>query len=108
MRLYENLEDAGFSYIIVHDEKGAQSDYLWPRDETQLEARLREKFGGTTVGYRYERIIRQAYQEILDREPDEGGLIAYNNAMWQGVTEQQMRESMIRSGEYNKKNPEER
>jgi hypothetical protein len=108
MMLYGNLEKAGFSYIIIHDEKGAQSDPIWPRDETRLESRLREKFGGTTVGLRYERIIQQAYREILGRDADEGGLIAYNNAMWSGMEEWELRESMIRSPEYNKKNPEER
>jgi hypothetical protein len=106
MTLYENLEEAGFTYIIVHDEKGAQCDPAWPRAETQLEARLKEKFGGTTVGLKFERILVLAYDEILGRPPDPGGLAHYNNLMWQGWTEQQVRESMIRSLEYATKNPE--
>jgi len=106
MTFYENLEGAGFSYIIVHDEKGAQSDVDWPRARTTLEDRLAEKFGGTTMGLKFERIIRPAYLEILDRPVDDGGLESYNRAMHQGMSKAQMEEHLLRSKEYADKNPE--
>lgn len=107
MSLYLNLQSAGFSYIIIHDEKGAQCDVEWPRRETRLENELANYFGGSIVSYKFERIINQAYNEILGRPPDPGGLEHYNGIMHLGTTEQQVRESMIRSAEYDNKNPEE-
>ena len=104
--LYIALEKAGFSYIVVHDEKGAQCDVDWPRKETHLEARLREKFGGTTMSLKFERMIRQAYNEVLARDPDPSGLASYNTSMKQGLSEALMREHLIRSPEYHEKNPE--
>lgn len=51
-------------------------------------------------------VITQAYTRILGRPPDAAGLESYNNAMNSGLTEAQMRESLLRSGEYASKNPD--
>ena len=51
-------------------------------------------------------VITQAYMRILRRPPDAGGLEAYNQAMNSGLTEAQMRESLLRSNEYALKNPD--
>lgn len=51
-------------------------------------------------------VITLAYMRILGRPPDAGGLQTYNQAMNSGLTEAQMRESLLRSGEYASKNPD--
>ena len=43
---------------------------------------------------------------ILGRPPDAGGLESYNKAMNFGLTEKQMRASLLRSNEYAIKNPD--
>lgn len=50
-------------------------------------------------------IIADAYQEILERVGDPGGLDDYNRRMNQGMSEAGMRESLLRSEEYARKNP---
>jgi hypothetical protein len=50
-------------------------------------------------------IVTQAYLEILGRPPDPGGLAAYNEAMNRGLTEAQLRETLLRSEEYANKYP---
>lgn len=101
---------AKFDYIIFHDEKGVQADVSWPREETRLEKWARAKWGVAPPPpkpkLRFERVISQAYKEILGRAPDEDGLRHYNNLMHGGLTEAHMRESMLRSAEYAAKNPE--
>lgn len=51
-------------------------------------------------------VITLAYMRILGRPPDAGGLESYNQAMNSGLTEAQMRESLLRSNEYAIKNPD--
>jgi hypothetical protein len=53
----------------------------------------------------FTRIIDLAYQKILDRPPDPGGLDSYNRAMNAGLSEADLRESLIRSAEYASKHP---
>ncbi len=108
MEHYENLRQAGFSLIIVHDEKGVQGDPDWPRRETSLEAELRNYFNGTSPPpppkHKYDRIIVLAYKQILGRMPDAAGLRVYNTEMEDGMAEAVMREVLIRSEEYARKN----
>ena len=49
-------------------------------------------------------MIAYAYREILGREPDQGGLDHYDGLMLLGMTEAEMREALIRSGEFAEKN----
>lgn len=53
----------------------------------------------------FSRVINQAYNEILDRPADPGGLAYYQEAVSQGQTETQLRENLLRSDEYAAKNP---
>jgi len=48
----------------------------------------------------FSRIVTQAYREILDREPDPGGLTFYRDQMASGWTETTVREALLRSPEY--------
>lgn len=64
--------------------------------------------GGTGGGFggnaNVERIVRRAYQDILEREPDPSGMRAYRSRIiddnW---TEQQVREDLRRSPEYRER-----
>ena len=51
-------------------------------------------------------IIAQAYERILGRAPDPGGLASWNRAMNDGLTEAGMREAFVRSAEYAQKHPD--
>lgn len=53
----------------------------------------------------FSRIISMAYMRILGRPADPGGIESYNRAMNDGLSEAQMRESLLRSAEYADKNP---
>ena len=50
-------------------------------------------------------IIADAYREILTREPDAGGLSFYNERMNAGMSEADLRETLLRSPEYETKHP---
>jgi hypothetical protein len=54
----------------------------------------------------FARVIREAYGEILDREPDPGGLAHYDALMNGGMTEAALREALLRSTEYASGNPD--
>ncbi len=58
-------------------------------------------------GYRGEdpdRIVRRAYQDVLGRDPDQGGLRQYRSLVIdEGWTEAQVRESLRKSPEYREK-----
>lgn len=50
-------------------------------------------------------IVRRAYQDILEREPDQAGLRLYRSRIIDdGWTEQQVREALRRSPEYRERN----
>jgi hypothetical protein len=51
-------------------------------------------------------IITSAYEEILGRSADPGGLAHYNALMNQGLSEARLREELLRSAEYADQNPE--
>jgi hypothetical protein len=51
-------------------------------------------------------VILDAYEEILVRQADAGGLAHYNRLMNQGMSEAEMREELLRSPEYAVKNPD--
>jgi hypothetical protein len=61
------------------------------------------RFGGGNGNV--ERIIRRAYEDILNREPDTQGLRTYRSRMIDdGWTEQQVREALRDSREYRERN----
>lgn len=116
IKFYENALGGfsvhSFDYFIVHDDIGAQTDASF-NPGSRWEDALREMFGGsepeppeppTPPRVTYERIIRQAYQEIFGREPDPDGLAGYDQEMRDGMSEWEMRESLIRSPEFKDKN----
>jgi len=48
----------------------------------------------------FARVIREAYAEILGREPDAGGLASFNRLMNEGTSEASLREALLRSREF--------
>lgn len=62
--------------------------------------RDRERGGFGNRGDQADRIVRRAYQDILHREPDEGGLRLYRSRIIDdGWSEQQVREALRNSAE---------
>jgi hypothetical protein len=55
----------------------------------------------------FRHVIRDAYLDILLREPDPGGLETYNQAMNAGLTEERLREGLLRSAEFAQRFPDE-
>lgn len=53
----------------------------------------------------FTRVINLAYQRILGRIADPSGLDSYNRLMNGGLSEAEMRESLLRSAEYAQNNP---
>ncbi len=116
----------GVKRFTVHDEKGMQTIYDWPRAETLLEAVLRERFGSsspeppspeppgppeppTPARVDYRPAIDMKYQHVLGRKPeqyDPPGYEYYQDKLenW-GWTLQMVEESMLRSEGYAKKYP---
>lgn len=101
-------------YFCVHDDIGKKANADWnttPKGKRWEDA-LREFFGGNAPGpgpdpeptLLYARIINQAYDSILGRVADPGGLAHYNQQMLEGRTEASVREELIRSQEYENKN----
>jgi hypothetical protein len=54
----------------------------------------------------FSRVIDLAYHRILGRPADPSGLENYNRLMNAGLAEAEMREALLRSGEYADKNPD--
>ena len=122
LTFYENMIRPGaFNYFIVHDDIGAQTDASWAArfpSCARWEGELHE-FLGTTAGpppptpepepplpkkLSFGRVIKPAYREILGREVDASGLEHYSELMRQGLSEADMRESLLRSPEYAEEN----
>jgi hypothetical protein len=54
----------------------------------------------------FRHVITLAYNRILLRQPDSGGLENFNRAMNQGLTEAQLHEALLRSAEYAQRFPD--
>ena len=90
-------------------------DYDWNDRISSLQVRFlqrRDRFGDLSDDRRGrdrraedpDRIIRRAYQDVLGRDPDEGGLRQYRSRIIDdGWTEGQVRESLRNSPEYRDK-----
>jgi hypothetical protein len=96
---------------IFHADWIMQVDHEWPGSMLEAyQSEVANLFGGGNPPdppkpkHKYERIIALAYHQILGRQPDPVGLAHYNEQMVSGMSEWMVRESMIRSDEYDKKN----
>lgn len=68
---------------------------------SSIEVRRRGGWGGGGVGESPERIVRRAYQDVLQREPDQAGMRLYRSRIVDdGWSEQQVREALRNSPEY--------
>jgi hypothetical protein len=91
-------------YVDVEDSSRANEWYRNRTGWTMNPDRMMEMYDNfEKAGFTY---IIKAYQEILGRPADPGGLESYNQNMKWGLREADMRESLIRSSEYDIKNPE--
>jgi len=109
VRLHRGFWERGI-YSTLHTMRGM--DGGWPESPPGvLEEMIAEELGGNAPPppppppprYKFAPIIQLAYQEILGRAADDGGLSNYNNLMANGMSEANMRETLIRSKEFNDK-----
>lgn len=109
-RMHENFIENDV-YTTFHNMRGM--DAYWPETaETVVEETIRGITGGGGVTpppepqkILYRIPIEIAYTQLLERHPDPGGLADYNQRMIvQGLTESQMRQSILESTEFKGKN----
>lgn len=112
IRMHDNFVSEDI-YTTFHTLRAM--DAGWPHTpQTLVEERIRE-FTGAGGGadpppplqrFRYAPVIALAFHDILGREPDPGGLENYDRLMGRGMTEAELREALLRSAEYEERNPE--
>jgi len=106
MRLHRGFWERGI-YSTFHTLRGM--DGGWPGwVPGRLEELIAEELNGTTPPpppnrYKYSHIIDLAYDEILGREADDGGLRNYSELMGRGMSEADMRNALMRSQEFDDK-----
>jgi hypothetical protein len=100
-----NLKDEGWndrisSLRVQLESSGREGDVRGRPDDRRDERRDDRRPRGEDV----DRIIRRAYQDVLGRDPDEGGLRQYRSRIIDdGWTEEQVRNSLRNSPEYRDK-----
>jgi hypothetical protein len=89
LRRYRNLmEDNNWSEADVRRDLGSRTDY--------------QRYSTNRRSMRPDAIVRQAYQDILGRDPDPEGLRTYRtNIIDKGWSEQDVREALRNSPEYS-------
>lgn len=107
-------------YMIIHDEKGSQSDPNWPRSMTRVDEWISFNLGGFVIPpepepvpdpiFYFDPIIEGTYQLILGRSAQQEGLDVYNPYMRQCVPEfslpiciDQLEKVLFNSEEYHQK-----
>ncbi len=71
-------------------------DAGWTEDQLRDQLRRSPEFRARDLGA----LIRQAYRELLGREPDPAGQAAYTRRLQGGMSEAEFRADLQRSGEY--------
>ena len=109
----------GAKIVLTEDEQTINTKNLGfamsPHEECAVEEAIRGVTGGggTTTPPAEKPLFRVpielAYTQLLERGPDPGGLTSYNERMVGGpstgqMTEAEMRESIVRSDEFEEKN----
>lgn len=112
MEMHADFWDHGL-YSCFHDFESMGAGWHGGYRTSDLDGAISDALGGVAPpppppeNQMFERIIVLAYEQILGRLPDEGGLAHYNSEMKSGMSEAGMREDLLRSEEYAAKNPEE-
>lgn len=103
--VYKDTRFRGDSRRYRSDVRNLQDDDFNDR-VSSIEVRGRSGGGGPSYGSESpERIVRRAYQDVLEREPDAAGMRLYRSRLIDdGWTEQQVREALRKSPEYREKN----
>jgi hypothetical protein len=106
--VFEDGRFRGSSERFAFDVRNLQ-DIGWNDRISSLQVRSRRGSSGSRPSSAYgqdpDRIVRRAYQDILERDPDPAGLREYRSRIIDdGWTEQQVREALRNSPEYRQKN----
>jgi len=105
--VFKDVRFDGRSSRFDHDIVNLK-DVGWDDMISSIRVRFRSGFGGRPGGGPAgdpDRIVRRAYQDILEREPDATGMRIYrSHILDDGWTEAQVREALRNSPEYREKN----
>lgn len=102
-----NLRDEGWndrisSLRVQIGQRGG--DFRDRRDDRRGDGRDDRRDDRRLTGDEADRIVRRAYQDVLHRDPDEGGLRQYRSRLIDdGWTEEQVRTSLRSSSEYRER-----
>jgi Domain of unknown function (DUF4214)/Peptidase inhibitor family I36 len=76
-------------------------DSGWNDTISSVEIHPTKGYNPNLTGTEVDRIVRQAYEDVLDRQPDQAGLRLYRSRMTDdGWTEKQVRDALRNSPEY--------
>jgi len=95
--LFKDTKYHGRSTRLTHDVRNLKSEG-WNDLVSSIQVR-----GSAATAIDADRIVRRAYQDVLEREPDTAGLRQYRSRVIDdGWSEQQVREALRNSPEYQK------
>lgn len=102
--VYRDTRFRGESLQFMSDVRDLQDEDFNDRISS-VDVRRRSYGGGSRPGGQSpDRIVRRAYQDLLEREPDQAGLRLYRSRIIDdGWTEQQVRDALRNSPEYKEK-----
>lgn len=100
--LFKDTRYHGRSTRLSHDVRNLKSDG-WNDLVSSIQVRGFGRFGSGNGANDADRVVRRAYQDVLNRDPDTEGLRLYRSRIIDdGWTEQQVREALRKSPEYQK------
>jgi Peptidase inhibitor family I36 len=107
VRIYEDFQFRGDSERYDDDVRTLGREWNDSISSIQVETGDRRRSSGNRDlgrGQDVDRIVRRAYEDILDRQPDQAGLRLYRSRMIDdGWTERQVRDALRNSPEYREK-----
>jgi hypothetical protein len=102
-RAYEDILDREPDRDGLRLYRSRMIDDDWTEDDVREALRKSPEYAKHRQE-RAEKIVRQAYEDVLDREPDEKGLVSYRaKVMNEGWTDRDVRKALRESPEYREK-----
>jgi hypothetical protein len=100
-RAFDDVLDREPTSSELRRYRDLMEDEGWSEKDVRDDLRRRESRSGDRDTRDVERVIRRAYQDILDREPDRDGMRLYRSRMIDdGWSEKDVRDALRKSPEY--------
>ena len=100
-RAFDDVLDREPTSSELRRYRDLMEDEGWSEKDVRDDLRRRESRSGDRDTRDVERVIRRAYQDILDREPDRDGMRLYRSRMIDdGWSEKEVRDALRKSPEY--------